>query len=92
MVAHPVDCFGEAARFLGIEAPPSMVATAVEAVRFEKLSAAEDANGFVERPNTVTKFFKRGVAGGWRDTLTSEQAARIESDHGTVMQHLGYLP
>lgn len=92
MVANPVDCFGEAARFLGMDAPPSMVAAAVKAVRFETLSAAEDANGFVERPNTVTKFFRRGVAGGWRDTLTSEQAARIESDHGPVMRLLGYLP
>ncbi len=92
MVAHPEGCFSDAARFLGMDAPPYMVAAAVEAVRFEKLSAAEDANGFVERPNTVTKFFRRGVAGGWRDTLTLEQAARIESDHGPVMRRLGYLP
>lgn len=92
MVAHPEGCFGNAARFLGMESPPSMVAAAVEAVRFEKLSAAEDANDFVERPNTVTKFFRRGVAGGWRDTLTSEQSARIENDHEPVMRHLGYLP
>lgn len=92
MVAHPVGCFGDAARFLGMESLPSMVDAAVEAVRFEKLSAAEDANDFVERPSTVTKFFRRGVAGGWRDTLTLEQSARIESDHGPVMRRLGYLP
>ncbi len=92
MVAHPVGCFGDAARFLGMESLPSMVDAAVEAVRFEKLSAAEDANGFRERPNTVTKFFRRGLAGGWRDTLTSEQSARIENDHGPVMRRLSYLP
>lgn len=91
MVARPVDCFSDAARFLGMESPPSMIASTVEAVRFEKLSAAEDAHDLVERPNTVTKFFRRGVAGGWRDTLTSEQSARIESDHGPVMRLLGYL-
>ena len=92
MVAHPEGCFADPACYLGMDAPPSMVDAAVEAVRFERLSAAEDANDFVERPNTVTKFFRRGVAGGWRDTLTSEQSARIENDHGPVMRLLGYLP
>ena len=43
MVAHPEGCFGNAARFLGMESPPSMVAAAMEAIRFEKLSAAEPA-------------------------------------------------
>jgi hypothetical protein len=63
----------------------------VDAVRFDRLRAAEDQDGFVERQPGMDRFFRRGIAGGWRDSLSPEQIARIESDHGTMMRRLGYL-
>jgi aryl sulfotransferase len=91
MQAEPVACFGEAARFLGFDASQERITTAVEAVRFERLRAAEEITRFAETPAMVDRFFRRGIAGGWRDTLTPEQAAPIEADHGSVMRKLGYL-
>lgn len=78
-----------AAAHFGLPAPPQAVAQAVEANRFERLRAAEAEGGF--DGGQVQSFFRRGVAGGWRDTLTPAQARRIARDHGAVMARLGYL-
>ncbi len=91
MLKDPAVSFGAVARFLGFDASPEEVQAAVDAVRFDRLRAAEDANGFIEKPPKSERFFRRGIAGGWRDSLTPEQIARIESDHGAVMSKLGYL-
>ena len=82
--------FAAAADFLGIKAAPAQIAAAVQAVRFDVLQAAEDRHGFRERPAAARRFFRQGTAGGWRGSLTARQVARIESDHGAVMQRLGY--
>lgn len=91
MLAEPVASFGEAARFLGFDATPEKIASAIDAVRFDRLRSAEDANGFIERQPVMDRFFRRGVAGGWRDSLTAAQVKQIEEDHGPLMRELGYL-
>ncbi len=78
------------ARHLGWAAEPAAVERAVSATRFDALFAAEEQYGFHERPIKAERFFRRGIAGGWRDTLTSAQADQIERDHATVMARLGY--
>jgi hypothetical protein len=91
MLAEPVASFGEIARFLLLDAAPGSIASAVDAVRFDRLRDAESRDGFVERQPGVDRFFRRGIAGGWRDSLSPEQISRIESDHGPMMRLLGYL-
>lgn len=91
MLTEPEKCFGEAARFLGFDANQERITAAVQAVRFDRLRAAEDVTRFVETPFQAERFFRRGIAGGWRDTLTSSQISRIEVDHGRMMRQLGYL-
>lgn len=78
------------ARHLGWAAEHEAVERAVAATRFDALFAAEEQYGFHERPIKAVRFFRRGIAGGWRDTLTSAQADQIERDHATVMARLGY--
>ena len=78
------------AAFLGLPETEDAIAGAVAATRFEVLQQAEMAEGFGERPRTAKLFFRKGVAGGWQQELTPEQAARIERDHGAVMRRLGY--
>ena len=90
MLASPFDSLARTASFLGWEADPAAVAGAVEATRFQRLKAEESRHGFRENPVGEGAFFRRGVAGGWRDTLSSEQVRRIERDHGRVMRRLGY--
>ncbi|HZX31480.1 MAG TPA: sulfotransferase domain-containing protein [Rhodocyclaceae bacterium] len=92
MLSDPIARFGEASRFLGFDASMEAITSAVEATGFERLRAQENTHGFAEAPPGMARFFRRGVAGGWRDTLTEQQVARIEADHGAMMRKLGYLP
>ncbi len=90
MITDMASTLAEAAAFVGIDAPADAVARAVAATRFDRLQAEEKRVGFQERAPNCKRFFRRGVAGGWRDTLTPEQAARIERDQGAMMRRLGY--
>lgn len=91
MLSDPGAVLEAAARHLGWAVSQPAIAEAVAATRFEALRAAEERWGFAEKARPATRFFRRGVAGGWRDTLSRAQAARIEADHGEVMRELRYL-
>lgn len=86
----PVATFTAALRFAGFDALPDDVAVAVDRARFDRLASLEAAGGFRERPDHADRFFRKGVAGGWRTELAAELVARVEADHGAVMTRLGY--
>lgn len=92
MVAAPERTFADAARFLGLPMTPASLAGAIEATHFDALRTQEERSGFNERPAGMERFFRRGVVGGWRDSLTDAQSERIVSTHRQVMRRLGYLP
>lgn len=89
--ADPAAVLAEVATHCGIGAAPDAVARAVDANRFDRLQAEERAKGFRLGQAEGRTFFRRGVAGGWRDTLSATQAERILRDHGPMMKQLGYL-
>lgn len=91
MLADPFTAFGQVLAYIGWSVEGATLAKAVAATRFERLQAAETQFGFDERPATAERFFRRGVAGGWRNSLTEAQAAQIEADHGEVMRDFGYV-
>lgn len=91
MLADPAGALSKAARHVGLDADPQVVARAVAATRFERLQAEEEEKGFEMGQMEGRNFFRRGEAGGWRDVLTAEQADRIVRDHGEAMERLGYL-
>jgi aryl sulfotransferase len=76
---------------LGWPASDAAIEGAVAATRFDRLADEERRHGFHEIPDTASRFFVSGRAGGWRDVLTPEQAATIERDHEMVMRRFGYL-
>lgn len=78
--------------FAGRGASPGQIRKAVALASFERLQAQEAEQGFGEAPRgpTPRRFFRRGVAGGWRDELDAAQVARIESAHAPMMARLGY--
>ncbi|AEO47355.1 sulfotransferase [Rhodospirillum rubrum F11] len=90
LLAAPAATFTAAARFCGLDAPAETVAEALRRTRFDHLVAQETTGGFVERPATLSRFFRIGRAGQWREALSAAQVARIERDHGAVMADLGY--
>jgi hypothetical protein len=92
MLADPLGAFGHLVRFLGEAPEPGRLARAVDFSDFAVLRAQEAAHGFVEQPaQSAEPFFRVGQAGQWRAVLSPAQVARIERDHGAVMQRFGYL-
>ena len=78
--------------FAGIEASPEDASLAASSSGFDALRRQELERGFREAPLRAREgFFRRGVSGGWKDELTAEQAARIEREHLSMMERLGYL-
>jgi hypothetical protein len=67
------------------------IARAVELSSFDRLRDAEDRQGFSERSEPADRFFRKGEAGSWRQTLTDDQAARIAAGHAQQMKRFGYL-
>jgi len=92
MIERSFEVFSKAICFLGFDCDSMRLEKALAACRFDVLCAREAQEGFCERPRGVDRFFRRGIAGGWRDDLTTEQARRIVAMHGRVMRRLGYLP
>ncbi len=91
MLADAPGMLRQVLAYLSWAPPDATVDRAIAATGFKALRAAEDTYGFREKPNTANRFFRRGIAGGWRDSLSDAQAARIEADHGDVMRRFGYL-
>lgn len=91
MLADPFHSFSQVVRFLGYtDISPARIHASLEAVRFDRLQSMENRSGFAEKPMQAERFFRRGIAGGWQDSLTPEQARRITTDHGDKMRQLGY--
>lgn len=82
--------FDDLAKFLGLDVKPDRMERAIKNTSFKTLRALEDKHGFDERSPSQDRFFRRGIAGGWRDALTPEQARQIEEDHGEQMKCFGY--
>lgn len=90
MLARPAETLSIAASFLGWNTDPKIINATVEATRFDRLQAQEQSHGFEARLSRSSPFFRRGVAGGWTDSLTPNQVRQIERDHSRVMTRLGY--
>ncbi|HYD69829.1 sulfotransferase domain-containing protein [Azospirillum sp.] len=91
MLADTEGALARVAAYVGWAADPGLLARTAAATRFGVLRGQEDRHGFRENFNASRPFFRRGEAGGWRDTLSAEQARRVEREHGRVMALLGYL-
>lgn len=90
MVSDPAATVRAAFGFVGLELDPARLEQAIAFASIEELQRQEAIAGFREAPPNVRTFFRRGTAGGWRKELTPEQIARIERDHGAMMDRLGY--
>jgi aryl sulfotransferase len=91
MLADPAAALSRVVSFLGWSVDAQAISAAVESTRFDRLRSEEEHHGFESRLLRAGPFFRRGVAGGWSESLTADQVAQIERDHGRVMKRLGYL-
>jgi len=90
MLADTAAMARAALRFAGVEPDPARLERAIAFASIDELQRQEAESGFREAPPKAPSFFRRGIAGGWRDDLTHDQIARIERDHGFMMDRLGY--
>lgn len=92
MQADTVGTLRRALAFAGRAATDEEIRRAVAFADFIELQRQEREKGFREAPASQpgASFFRRGVAGSWRDELTAGQVARIEAAHAPMMQRLGY--
>lgn len=89
MQESPVETIGAALEFAGRPASAKALERAVDLARFDRLQSMEADAGFREAP-PGRRFFRKGIAGGWRNELSEEQVSRIERDHAPMMARLRY--
>ncbi len=90
MTADPDRWFQAVLNFFGLAFERGWFNEALERTSFDRLQADEDKGGFDACSDHQKRFFRRGQAGGWRDVLSGDQAARIEAQHGEMMRQCGY--
>lgn len=90
LLAKPRETFGYMVEWLG-PVDKGFFEHALESTTFAGLQAEEQARPFSENPYPEDQpFFRKGQSGEWRDVLTPEQAASIETTHGEMMEYLSY--
>lgn len=70
---------------LGVSTDADMVGEAIAAASFEKLSGGRQAGEQDPR-----SFFRKGVAGDWLETLTSDEARTVSDRCGDLMDRYGH--
>jgi hypothetical protein len=91
MIERPLDAFRSAAEFARLPTNKERLEIAVHRSHFLILRDQERQTGFAERYRLGQIFFRKGVTGSWRETLTDAQARRILLNHADVMARFGYL-
>lgn len=92
--SDPVGTLMAALEFAGLQASRADAEKAARFANFEVLRRQEQQAGFREAASSgaARSFFRRGVAGGWRDELTALQVARILESQAAEMVRHRYLP
>lgn len=89
--ADTFGCLARAMQFAGYPTTIGDLRRAVEFADFTRLQKQEHEKGFREVSWRAREpFFRRGVAGAWREELGTTQVARIEAAHASMMRKLGY--
>ena len=91
MKREPLKVFGDILRVTGLEYDEARLEKASRFSSFESLKKQEQEKGFREKNSRSEAFFRRGISGGWRDTLTPQQVQAVISAHRDVMYRFGYL-
>ena len=92
MLARPRQTFGGLVQFLRLPQIRERLNHAIELSSFKELRRQEESRGFSERSIAQQRFFREGVPGGWRQTLTRAQVESLVAVNETQMRRFGYWP
>ena len=82
---EPVTQAEQLFKFLGLKVDSATVRACVDATSFDQLSG-----GRPRGEEDPASFFRKGIAGDWRNWFTAEQQARFEETAGVLLERLGY--
>ena len=85
LLENPEAAFGDLVKFLGGAADKETVRRCVAATSFEKLS-----RGRKPGQEDATSFFRKGVAGDWRNAFTEKDRKTFKKEAGDLLVELGY--
>lgn len=92
LLADPMIPFTALVEFLYLRPTRRELEMAVDNCSFEKLQAQERTHGFAEMPSSTGAFFRKGIAGQWREVLSKDQIRAIVDAHHEQMSRFGYVP
>jgi hypothetical protein len=85
LLERPEEAMERLVGFLGADTAPQAVRRCVEAASFEQLSG-----GRRRGEEEATSFFRKGVAGDWRNVFTAENRRTFKKHAGELLVRLGY--
>jgi hypothetical protein len=85
LLTHPEEEMERLLRFLGVASDEWSVGRCVGSATFEKLS-----KGRTRGEEDPSSFFRKGVAGDWRDAFTDRDRRVFEREAGDLLTKLGY--
>ena len=91
MLINPFETFSKAIEFIGLEATPDQINTAILASSFDQLSCQESEEGFHEKSRKSKQFFRSGKMGVWKEELNHEQISALRKKHEEIMRLYNYL-
>lgn len=91
IIRDPYWAFYSVLTFLGIDPDPDRMEKGVKFSAFGQLKQQEEATGFNEKPASSQTFFRKGVAGSYKEILNDAQIQKIIDEHCIVMTKFGYL-
>jgi hypothetical protein len=84
LLYRPAEEMGRLLRFLGADADSRTVSRCVNEASFEKLSGGRD------RGEEAASFYRKGVAGDWKDVFTQQNKREFKAVAGDLLVELGY--
>ena len=91
MKAEPMLTFTRATSFIGLKNNKDKIDAALNMSSFDRLKKQEEEKGFSEKSASSVSFFRKGLAGEWKNVLTHEQVKKIVAEHGEMMKRFGYI-
>ena len=91
MKQTPLETFTKVASFLNLPNNEEQIAAAIEKCKIENLQNQEKETPFIERSAKAASFFRKGIVGDWKSTLTKPQIDKIIESHHELMVELNYL-
>lgn len=92
MLQDSFNTFKAAVDFIGIKTNHEKIRKALEFSSFGNMQEQEKEKGFREKSAKAKSFFRKGIAGDWRNTLSGKQIEAIVTHHTDMMERFGYLP